>query len=65
MRPLCCFLPPSDIMSNCAARCIYTNVSTLYANFSLGSAVGRANRIRNTKNAGVYVKAERYLVLRV
>jgi hypothetical protein len=65
MRPLCYFLPPSDIMSNCASRCIYTNVSTLYANFSLDSAVGRADHIRNTKNAAVYVKAERYLVPRV
>jgi len=62
MRLLCCFLPSSNIMSNCAARCIYTNVSTLYANFSLASAAGRADHIRNKKNASVYVKSETHLV---
>ena len=43
----------SDIMSNCDAR-IYTNVSTLYANFSAGSRMagrgGLHQCLRNTKN---------------
>jgi hypothetical protein len=58
MRQVCCFLPSSDIMSNCAARCIYTNVSTLYANFSLASATGRVDHIRNKKKVVLYTQKQ-------